>query len=375
MKKKIRLIHIGVHESLNKNSGDTLLFPVVRKVFDDNFKTKIFWKKIQAWEDFNSQLINQINLKFDGIIIGGGGLFLSDQKGSNTKNSGWQWNCSLNNLKKIKVPIVLFAVGYNKFRGQKEFKKKFDKHVTTLLEKSIFFGLRNSGSISSIKKHIQKKKLIQKIKFQPCPTICLENIYKFNHSNKKDVKKICINVSLDRRHLRFKSYNFFIEQMNNYFKFLINEGWKIIYVAHKDLDLNFLEKINKEIYSKMKVKDLTNLEPKHIMNFYRSSNIVVGMRGHAQMIPFGLDQNIISLISHNKMKYFLKDNKIMQQGIEVNDKNLSKKLIKLTKETFQNYKKLNTKIKKMRSIQWNLTKTNLSKISDIILSNAIKRQN
>ena len=163
--------------------------------------------------------------------------------------------------------------------------------------------------------------------------------------------------------------------MNNYFKFLTNKGWKIIYVAHKDLDLNFLEKINKEIYSKIKVKDLTNLEPKHIMNFYRSSNIVVGMRGHAQMIPFGLDQNIISLISHNKMKYFLKDNKIMKQGIEVNDKDLSKKLIKLTEETFQNYKKLNTKIKKMRSIQWNLTKINLSKISNIILSNAIKRQN
>jgi len=372
MKKKIRLIHIGVHKSLNKNSGDTLLFPVVRKVFDDHFKTKIFWKKIQAWDNFNSQLINHINLKFDGIIIGGGGLFLSDQKGSNTKNSGWQWNCTLNNLKKIKVPIVLFAAGYNKFRDQKEFNKKFDKHVTTLLEKSIFFGLRNSGSIFSIKKHIQKKKLIKKIKFQPCPTIFLKNIYKFNHSN-KNIKKICINVSLDRKHLRFRNYNFFAKQINNYLKFLINDRWNITFVAHKNLDLDFIEKIDKQIYSKIKIKNLTNLEPKHIMNFYRSSNIVVGMRGHAQMIPFGLDQNIISLISHNKMKYFLKDNKITKQGIEVNDKNLSKKLIKLTNETFHNYKKLNSKIKKMRSNQWNLTKANLSKISDIILSNAIKR--
>ena len=233
--------------------------------------------------------------------------------------------------------------------------------------KSIFFGLRNSGSISSIKKHIQKKSLIKKIKFQPCPTVCLKDIYKFDYTSKNSIKKICINISLDRKHLRFKNYSFFITQMNNYMELLIKKGWKIIYVAHKDLDLKFLNKIKKEIYSKIKIKDLTNLGPKQIMNFYKSSNIVLGMRGHAQMIPFGLNQNIISLISHDKMKYFLKDNKIVKQGIEVNDKNLFKKLIKLTEASYKDYKKLNTKINKMRSTQWNLTKTNLSKISEIIL--------
>ena len=139
MKKQIKLIHIGVHNNLNRNTGDTLLFSVVRKIFDDYLGPKIIWKKVQAWEYFDNKLVQEINEKFDGIIIGGGGLFLSDQKGSKTNNSGWQWNCSLNNLKKIKVPIILFAVGYNKFRGHKDFKKIFNTHVSCLLEKSIFY--------------------------------------------------------------------------------------------------------------------------------------------------------------------------------------------------------------------------------------------
>lgn len=360
MKKKIKLVHIGVHNNLNKNTGDTLLFTAVRKTFDDYLGCKIIWKKVQAWQYFNNKLVEEINNKFDGIIIGGGGLFLSDQKGSNTNNSGWQWNCSLSNLKKIKVPIILFAVGYNKFRGHKEFKKIFNTHVTCLLEKSIFFGLRNSGSIYSIKKHIIKKNLINKIKLQPCPTVCLKDIYKLKQKNKKIVKRICINVSLDRQQLRFKNYNLFAKHMNFYIEYLIKKKWEVFYIAHKHLDLKFLNKIDKKNLPTIKIKNLTNFTPNQVLSFYKSSNIVLGMRGHAQMIPFGLDQNIISLISHNKMKYFLKDNKILKQGVEVNDRNLAIKLIKLTEFCYKNYNQINKKIQKMRLNQWNLTRENLS---------------
>jgi hypothetical protein len=35
--------------------------------------------------------------------------------------------------------------------------------------------------------------------------------------------------------------------------------------------------------------------------------LTMGTRGHAQMIPFGLNTKIISLGSHNKLKWFLED--------------------------------------------------------------------
>lgn len=45
----------------------------------------------------------------------------------------------------------------------------------------------------------------------------------------------------------------------------------------------------------------------------------MGMRGHAQMIPFGLNTKIISLGSHEKLKYFLEDIDALDWYIDVND--------------------------------------------------------
>ena len=46
-----------------------------------------------------------------------------------------------NLLSKIERPIVVFGVGYNRFRKQKEFNKKFKTSINLLNEKSIFLGL------------------------------------------------------------------------------------------------------------------------------------------------------------------------------------------------------------------------------------------
>ncbi|GAK93150.1 predicted protein [Nonlabens ulvanivorans] len=40
---------------------------------------------------------------------------------------------------------------------------------------------------------------------------------------------------------------------------------------------------------------------------YSKPKLVIGMRGHAQMIPFGCKTPIISIVSHNKLQWFLDD--------------------------------------------------------------------
>ena len=40
---------------------------------------------------------------------------------------------------KIEKPIVVFGVGYNRFRNQKDFNKKFKSSINTLYNKSIFW--------------------------------------------------------------------------------------------------------------------------------------------------------------------------------------------------------------------------------------------
>ena len=57
------------------------------------------------------------------------------------------------------------------------------------------------------------------------------------------------------------------------------------------------------------------------------------MRGHSQMIPFGLCKNIISIISHDKMKYFLEDNNLVDYGVDLDEPEVFENL----KKTFNLY--------------------------------------
>ena len=99
----------------------------------------------------------------------------------NKTPSDWQFNISNKNLNKIKIPIIVYGVGFNRFRGQPNFGEKFKKNIKILHKKSLFFGLRNQGSINQI------KKIIGPIFFlQPCVTTFINKI---EYCNKIIAKK------------------------------------------------------------------------------------------------------------------------------------------------------------------------------------------
>ena len=137
-KKKLNIAHIGIHKKANLNSGDTLLFNVVRDLFDYFYPKQINWELFQVWKEMTFNQITKLNNNFDGIVLGGGGLLMKDQKGSDIKNSGWQWNCSSELMNKIEIPIIVFAIGYGRFRGQEDFDAIFNESMETLFSKSKF---------------------------------------------------------------------------------------------------------------------------------------------------------------------------------------------------------------------------------------------
>ena len=161
LEKNISKIRGGLHIANfnNYNGGDLLLTVVIRDLFDKNLGYH-HWKKKHVHEKINSNDINKSNL----LLIGGGGLIINDT--NNKSKSGWQWDCSITTLSNINVPVVVFAIGYNMFRGENYFKQNFKKNINTLVKNSLFFGLRNQGSINSLKKVIDKS-LHYKLSFQP----------------------------------------------------------------------------------------------------------------------------------------------------------------------------------------------------------------
>ncbi|MGJ3236011.1 polysaccharide pyruvyl transferase family protein [Marivirga sp.] len=282
-----------------ENAGDTVLSKTVRDTF--NQRNSIQWQLNKVTEDVTSKTIAHYN-KSEHIIIGGGGLFLPDT--NKNDKSGWQWPISADLLEQITSPISLFAVGYNYFPGQtpNEF---FISNLNAIVRKAKFVGLRNSGSIKAVKNLIDKN-LRDKIVFQPCTTTVIRQLNPKLPAKLKS-KNISINMAFDRYEKRFGSNIYeILDQVALALKKLEKMGYRIQLTGHLQEDNKFRILLDKHNVS-YQTHVLQFMTPNEVYQFYNEMEIVIGMRGHAQMIPFGLNCKIITLSTHNKMKFFMDD--------------------------------------------------------------------
>lgn len=323
------------------NAGDTAVGAACTNVYQNEFPDcEISY--LNCRQIFEQKHIDEINTH-DILIVGGGGLFLRDTFPNNV--SDWQWGISPELLSKIKIPIIVYAIGYNKFRGQENFSDIFDKSVSTLVEKSIFFSMRNTGSCNSIKKHIPEK-LHSKIHLNYCPTILFKEKFKKNPERTSSVGFLFGGDRLVNRHKDLESFVKNIKEFRNHLKKI---GINSILINHQN-DNWISEFIEFDEY-----KDLYKKPVEEIYDFYSSLDTVIADRGHGQMIPFACGCKIISPISHEKLSWFLEDVDLTEMKIDENDPNLGKLLIKKYDLFFtEDWKKLH--YLKMNKIKQNYTK-------------------
>lgn len=344
------------------NAGDVLL-PVVLQdtwnALDDSFN----WINQTIYPVVDNNLIEKIN-KSKGLIIGGGGLFLKDTNANNT--SGWQWPCSIEMLEKIKVPVVFYAVGYNRFRGQEEFEPCFTKSIKAFAEKSVYIGLRNTGSINAIKNYLPPT-LHYKLRFQPCMTTFLSELYKDDINFDLKENFIAFNAAFDRSHLRFGEN---IGKILSDTALVLKELSAIMpikFYSHMQSDESIIPFLQSYGVTYQLVR-LNNVHPKQIIQAYTKPKLVIGMRGHAQMIPFGCKTPILSIVSHNKMQWFLDDIGKPEWGVDVLNENfkveLKNKALLALKETDKNIDFITKKQKELFEISKQNVKDALNLINE-----------
>jgi polysaccharide pyruvyl transferase WcaK-like protein len=296
------------------NAGDILLPIALRDTWGapSLSPNNIKWVDQPIKPMVDNKLLNKIN-KTKGLVIGGGGLFLKDTNPNLL--SGWQWPCSVDMLNKINVPVVLFAVGYNRFRNQVEFDPVFTESIRGFAKKAIYLGIRNHGSINQLKKYLPED-LHHKLVFQPCMTTIISKLYPTIADYNSKEEFIALNAAFDRPNLRFGvKIGEVLSSIARVTKELA-KTYPIKFYSHMKTDqaiLPFLDAHN----IKYELVDLQEVHPRQIVEQYARPKLVIGMRGHAQMIPFGCKTPMISIISHNKMQYFLDDIKQPEWGADV----------------------------------------------------------
>lgn len=315
-----KIFHFCVNSPAG-NFGDDVLFLATKKRMEKILSDyKVEWVNYPVRNHTTDSVIEKAN-SCDLVLLGGGGLLLKDTV--ENSYSGWQWNISLKHLEAIEKPIAVYSIGYNRFRGQEDFDSNYHLTVRALIEKAVFFSVRNSGSKRALVKDFPD--LEGKIIVNTCPSVFYKD---FNFSRKKN-KNIGINLAGDRLTLRVgPAENLpFYDKVVKLCKFLVSEGYKLVFFNYNwkpYSNCSMVQEILSDNYGiEYQTVNCDSVWDEKDIQFYLDRHLhmeaMISMRGHGQMIPYGLGVKTISLISHNKLKWFLEDAGMEDFGIEVGE--------------------------------------------------------
>lgn len=360
----LKLSHISMYSA--GNMGDTVLSTCIRDLFAKELGT-VSWRLMDLCGDVDDKYIKRLN-ETKGVIIGGHGAFLPDTHANDISN--WEFACSAEQYGEIKSPIIVFAIGYNYFHGQ-ERTQLFESNITKLVEQSAFFGLRNRGSIREIRSFLPEK-LREKVVYQPCPTMIARMLY-LELPEKKQTGKVAFNVAMDRADRRMgKNVDVILDQIARAVCALEQKGYETHFVAHMDIELNFIPYLRK-LGSSCRIHAASTWDISHAARFYNDMDVVIGMRGHGIWIPFGVNCQIISLGNQMKTKWFLEDIHATDWFIDINEQSekLSSKIVSKFEEIHEiNGEETDARLHRAQQELYAITMTNMEQINRILTGRA-----
>lgn len=369
----IRLFHFDI--ATYGNYGDTLLFEAVRETFEGFAGRQAF--RVTGSAPLRSpvgpKLVDHINATADAVLLGGGGLFLSDTAAN--RRSGWQWNISLEQLRRIEVPLIVFAVGNNRFPGQPDFEDPFREHVTTTLEKSAFFGLRNHGSIRTIRQYVPEH-LRERIVYQPCPTTISSTLFPdLYRPELPHERRLAVEGIVGKRQARagFDADAIYRAQAEVLLR-LAHEGWAIDSLPFARADLGLHEKLVEHGVPLASHERLFGNRDVLWRGLERIADIptILGTRGHAQMVPFGLGATPLSLAVHDKIGYFAEDIGHAEWALDPRADDFEDTLYRTLHETYERQPELRAELSRTRDGLRDVTLSNLAAIYEALTGDTIE---
>lgn len=260
-------------------------------------------------------------------------------------------------MDRIDVPVIVYAVGFNAFDGQSYGFDRFRTSLTKLVERAAFFGLRNHGSIEKVRALLPAG-LRDKVRYQPCPTTVTRQLVDGWSDPARRDDTVLINAAYDRAGLRFgHDYGYFLAQMAEAVR-AIGEHAEVKCVAHALDDERIAFDLRREHGISLPVVPLYDADNDAIRAEFARTKLVIGMRGHATMIPFGCGTPVISLISHPKMAYFLADIDRPGWGVSVHDRHLGRRLTDLAVSLLDDHGAAVADVHGRQQELWKITQSN-----------------
>ncbi|WP_097957467.1 MULTISPECIES: tetratricopeptide repeat protein [unclassified Streptomyces] len=352
-----QLAHVALFADGEENAGDKVLPEAVRSCFTADTGPDR-WHQQHAHLLVDEPALERLNAR-RAVVVGGGGLFLPDTAPNG--NSGWQWNIPDDVLARITAPLAVFAVGYNVFDGQRYRRERFAASLRALVERSAFFGLRNHGSVARVRELLPES-LREKVRYQPCPTTVARHLDPRLAEPAVREDTVLVNCAYDRAGLRFgHDYGHFLAEMAAAIR-AVSTSAEVRYAAHMPADERFVDDLRREHGLTLPVEPLYLLSNDAVRDLYRRTRLVIGMRGHAGMIPFGCGTPVISLVSHPKLAYFLADIDRPDWGVSVHERALGDRLAERARAVLHDHTAAVADVHDRQRLLWSATRDNLARL-------------
>ncbi|MDN4475161.1 glycosyltransferase [Demequina sp. SYSU T00192] len=318
--------HVAFYVDSDGNYGDVLLPVAVRASIEDGIGA-VRWATMHAHQVFDVERARWANEHLDAIVVGGGGLFLPDTAPNG--NSGWQWNVTDEALEALTIPLVVYTVGYNIFPGQQFHGTRFAESVRALVSNAAFVGLRNHGSVAAVREVVGET-LAAKVEYLPCVTTVYGQLAGIEPQGQASgLPVVLLNVAYDRQARRFGDrYADFVASLAAFVRALDGRA-EVRCLAHTREDERIVADLRRQEGVDIGTDAVYGAGSDDALATIGRAAVVVGMRGHASMIPFGIGVPIVSLISHAKLRYFLEDIGHLEWGVDVDDPDLAARLIEV----------------------------------------------
>lgn len=257
---------------------------------------------------FDFEFVEKVN-NTDLFVIGGGNFFELCWDYSAT---GTTFDINLDLLKKIKVPILINAIGVDASKGISERNiKKFSQFLKVLTEKNrSCITVRNDGSLKIIQKYFPE--YLEKIKEIPDWGFSFDLPESTNFSN-----YIGVNIAKDMKKIRYRyvPYEEFLNKISKELTKIIEKtSYDILFFPHILSDLEIIYEVIQLIPEKyqrnrISIAPLILDQPLETFKYYQQCRIVYGMRFHSNICSYSL--GIPTIAMHNVVKHLN-----MQETIE-----------------------------------------------------------
>ncbi|MBM3418267.1 MAG: polysaccharide pyruvyl transferase family protein [Bacteroidetes bacterium] len=305
---------------LNYNIGDYYLGigvkNLLRKYLDVDY---IGDTNIQG-QEFNEYYIEQVvNKRYDLLVIGGGGII----HGAHWPN-GWFWLIDIDLIIKIKIPFIVYGVGYNYWIEEKGIPDRGIKHLKETIKNAAYFSVRNDGSA---------KRILEQTKID-APAIPDPGFHvNLNERTARPIDKpyIVIQLANDKPESRFLSLDnrkVFIDHIREVVTKLTKD-YHVLFAPHVYDDIWLSEQIASGIdnTSVWNFGEYSFDKSELTLSFYEHAEFAIAMRGHGQIIPIAYNVPVIALENHPKHRGLMEELNLLDYNVVINDINFKQNLL------------------------------------------------